>query len=219
MTRDEIITEVVNETKRTDKTTRLGLIFPDILYKMSRAITEDSEPIPLQDLKASDTDSTLSITDGDYYVSLPTGFIFQFAEPELYYDTDKGRILEKKSLAWMNYNYPNRANNSSNKSKPLFYCLEKNRFDFAPMSDGSYSIIFPFTKLHPAVTSNAVAILFRDHFKDVIKDLLKSQMFEELDDLEKAGNYATRGIGTLRTLAVLDRKNSGAELITNYNDY
>ena len=219
LTRNAIITEVMTETKRTDKQTYLETVFPDVLYEMSTAITEDGEPIPLQDLKASDSDSTLSIVSGNYFVALPTGFIFQFAEPELYYDTNKGRLLIKKSLEWMNYHYPNRANNTSNKSKPVYYCLEKNRFDFAPMSDGTYSIIFPFTKLHPTVDDNSDTILFKDHFKPVIKDWLKAKLWELLDDDDKKDYHLGRGLNLLRSLSIVGKRNSEAALITEYNDY
>uniref|UniRef100_A0A6H1ZB99 Uncharacterized protein n=1 Tax=viral metagenome TaxID=1070528 RepID=A0A6H1ZB99_9ZZZZ len=216
LTRDAIITEVMNETKRTDKQTRLEAIFPDILYRMSRAVTQDGEPIPLQDLK---TDGSLSIVDGNYFVALPSDFVFQYGEPELLYDTDKGRILTKKSLEWMNYVYPNRANNTSNKSKPIYYCLEKNRFDFAPMSDASYTITFPYTKIHGTVDDNTDTILFRDTFKDVIKDWLKAQLFDELDDWDKRDGYLMSGLNTLMSLAKVDKRNAEAVLITDFNDF
>jgi len=216
LTRDAIITKVMAETKRSDKQSYLETIFPDIISRMSRAITPDGEPIPLQDLK---TDGTLATADGGYYASLPGDFVFQYAEPELLYDTDKGRILIKKSLEWMNYNYPNRATNTSNKSKPIYYCLEKNRFDYAPMSDAVYSITFPYTKLHATVSSNSVTILFRDTFEDVIKDFLKAQMFEDLDDLDKMGFYSGRGLVNLIALANLDKRNADTVLITDVTDY
>ena len=50
LTRDVLITAVMAETKRTDKETYLQTVFPNVLYRMSRAVTEDNEPIPLQDL-------------------------------------------------------------------------------------------------------------------------------------------------------------------------
>jgi hypothetical protein len=206
----------MTETKRTDKQSYLETVFPDVLYAMSRAMTEDGEPIPLQDLK---TDGSLSIVDTDYFVALPSDFVFQYGEPELLYDTDKGRTLIKKSLEWMNWHYPNRANNSSSKSKPSYYCLEKNQFDFAPMSDASYTITFPYTKLHAAVSSNSVAIAFRDHFKDVIKHLLKAKLWHVLDDEDKEAKEELKGISLLRSLAILDKRNSNVETITECNDY
>lgn len=216
LTRDAIITKVMAETKRTDKQTYLETVFPDVIARMSRAVTQDGEPIPLQDLK---TDGSLSTADGGYYISLPSDFVFQYAEPELLYDTDKGRMLIKKSLDWMNRNYPNRANNTSNKSKPQYYCLEKNRFDYAPMADAVYTITFPYTKLHATVSSNSVAILFRDTFEDVIKDWLKEKLWELLSDDDKKEYYNSRGLSRLIALANLDKRNAGTVLLTDYNDY
>ena len=135
------------------------------------------------------------------------------------YDTDKGRILLKRSLNWLNYNYPNRATNTSNKSKPSYYCLEKNQFDFASMSDASYTITFPYTKMHAAVTSNAIAIDFRETFRDVIKDLLKAELFELLEDWDKVSLYTNRGMLNLRILALIDKRNAQTILITQCNDY
>ena len=216
MTRDAIITKVMADTKRTDKQTYLESRFTDVLHIMSRAVTEDGEPIPLQDLK---TTGSLSITTSSYYVALPTGFIFQYGEPELLYDTDKGRQLIKKSLDWLNWNYPNRANNSSNKAKPIYYCLENNQFDFAPMSDAAYSVNFPYTKLHPTVDDNADTILFRDQFEVVIKDLLKAELFELLEDFDKVSLFTNRAMNNLRSLAKIDKRNSNAEIITQCNDF
>lgn len=216
MTRDSIIAKVLADTKRTDKQTYLEGRFTDVLHTMSRAVTEDAEPIPLQDLK---TIGTIAITTSSYYKALPTGFIFQYGEPELLYDTDKGRQLIKKSLDWMNWNYSNRANNTSNKAKPIYYCLENNRFDFAPMSDAAYTVNFPHTLLHPTVDDNGDTILFRDQFEVVIKDLLKAELFELLEDFDKVSLYTNRAMNNLRSLAKLDKRNSGTVLITNVNDY
>lgn len=217
LTRDAIITEVTTETKRTDKQTFLEDVFPDVLYDMSTAVTEDGEPIPLQDLKKPG--GTLTIADEEYQVALPSDFVFLYSTPELLYDTDKGRQLIKVSKDWLDWNYPNRAVNTSNKSKPIYYSLEDNRFDFGPMSDGTYTINFPYTILHTAVTSNSIAIDFRDYFKPVIKDLLKSKLFELFDDLEKRDYHYARGISRLRSLAIVDKRNSNVGLVTEYNDY
>ena len=215
MTRDGIITEVMAETKRTDKQSFLEDVFPDVIDDMCTATTEDGEPLPLQDLKAT---AELAITDGDYYVALPSDFVYKFGEPELLYNTDKGRILKERSLEWMNTKYPNRANNTSNKSKPFFYCMENNRLDFAPMSDGSYTINFPYTKLHPTVSDNSVTILFKDFFKPVIKDWLKSRLWELLDDEDKRDFHYSRGLSKLRSLSLQGKRNSEAAVITECND-
>ena len=215
LTRDPIIVKVMAETKRTDKQTALETSFPDVLRDMSRARTEDGESIPLQDLKK---DGSLTINDGEYFVALPDDFIFQYAEPELLYDTDKGRILLKRSINQLNYLYPNRANDTTQKARPSYYSLEKNRFDFASKSDATYSIKLPYTCLHPIVSTNAIAILFGDRFESVIKDLLKAKLFEILDDFDKMEHYESRGIGKLRSLAITDKRNSDAVTITEYND-
>jgi len=217
LTRDAIITELETETKRTDKTTYFQDIFPDVIEEMCSAHTQDGEPIPLNGLK---TDGTLTISDEDYYSDLPSDFIFQYGEPELLYDTDKGWLMIKKSLEWMNLNFPNRANNTSSKAKPQYYCLEKNRFDFAPMSDDDYTITLPYTKRHATVSSNSVTILFRDDFKPVIKDLCKAKLFGDLfQDNERGNFYYARGLNKLRSLAITDKRNAESVLVTSVNDF
>lgn len=216
LTRDGIITEVETETKRSDKTTFFQDIFPDVITDMSTARTEDGEPIPLQDLKKPS--GTLTIADGDYYADLPDDFVFLYGTPELLYDSDKGRLLQKKSLEWMNLNYPNRATNTSSKGKPYYFCMEHNRFDFAPMSDDDYTINFPYTILHATVSSNSVAIDFKDYFKPVIKDWLKAKLADLFQDDERRDYYLSRGLTKLKSLALIGKRNSSEGCITQYND-
>lgn len=217
LTRDGIITEVMAETKRTDKEDYFNDVFPDVIHDMSTAMTEDGDPIPLQDLKKPG--GTLTVADGDIYKDLPSDFVFLYGSPELLYDSDKGWILIKKSREWMDYNYPNRANNTTNKSKPLYFSLEDNRFDFAPMSDASYTIKFPYTILHATVDSNSVAIDFKDYFKPVIKDWLKSKLWELFSDDEKRDYYLLKGLNKLKSLAIIGKRNSSEGLVTEYQDY
>ncbi|KKM05278.1 hypothetical protein LCGC14_1755690 [marine sediment metagenome] len=217
LTRDAIITEVMTETKRTDKQTYLENVFSDVMHDMSTAMTEDGDPIPLQDLKKPG--GTLTLADGDYYKDLPSDFVFLYGVPELLYDTDKGRQLIKKSIEWLDFNYPNRANNTSNKTKPRFFSLENNRFDFAPMSDAVYTVNFPYTVLHETVDSNSVAISFKDYFKPVIKDWLKAKLWELFKDNDERDFYLLKGLNKLKSLAVIGKRNSSEGLITEYNDY
>ncbi len=213
--RDTIVSEVMADTKRTDKQTALEGYFEDALIEMSQAKTEDGEPILLQDLKE---DESYSIVSGDYFKALPTDFVYMYSRPELRYDTDKGRLLIKKDREWMDWNYPNRANNTTNKSKPSYFSLEAGRFDFAPMSDNSYTIIFPHTKLHPVAANNITTILYGDRFKTVIKDLLKSKLWDLLEDFDKRDFHFNRGMTKLRAAAIIDKRNASDILITNYSD-
>lgn len=221
MTRDTPIDAVMEETKRADKESFLQTKFSEVMKFMSSAVTEDGEPIPLEDLKADPDDEIFEIKEGDYYFDFPSNFVFAWGIPEFRYSSTDARQMTKKDRAWMDLYYPNRPNDTTNKNRPSFYSLDNKRFDFAPMSDGDYTIVFPHTILHPAVTADSGAgstILFGDKYLECIKDFLKAKLFELLDDPDKMSFHFGRGLAFLKAQAIVERRNSRQPLVARYND-
>ena len=215
MVRSDIITEVETKTKRTDKSTRIGELLNTVLKMMSSAIDPvDGTPMPFSYLK---TEQEYSISSGDYYKSLPSDFVFLYGTPEFRYNTDKGYPMEKKSYNELRAIYPNLANDTDT-GRPYHFAIDGGTFYFGPKSDDSYTIVFPYTKLHPSVSSDSDTILFPDNFKDCIAEGIASLLFKDLDMFERAEYHKGEWLKQLIALWKIDRRNENSVLITDYND-
>ena len=215
MVRSDIITEVETKTKRTDKSTRIGELINTILYKMSTAVDPNTgTPLPFSYLK---TENEYSISSGDYYKALPSDYIFLYGRPEFRYDTDKGYLFVKKSYDELRNLYPNLPN-STNTGKPDYFSIDYGRLFFAAKSDGSYTIILPYTKLHGEVSSDSDTILFPDSFKDCIAEGVAYLLFKDLSMAERASLHKQEWIEQIFALWILDRRSEKSVVVTEYND-
>lgn len=215
----EIQTEVQTKSKRTDKSSRIATLLMQVLRKMSRAQTEDGEVILFECLKET---ASISVVENDYYKSLASiasDFVCLIGvDPEFRYDTDKGYPMNK--LDWEAYQatYPNIANNTSRKTKPYDYAIFDSNFYFGPKADDSYTIILPYQKLHPTVTSDSTPILFPEEFREIIRDGILEELWDDLEQYDKSQKCGAQFINGLRSLGVIQHRTAGMPIIGEYND-
>ncbi len=182
MVQSDIVNEVEARIHRDDKTARIKTLINIILKKLSCSMLEDGTPVPLECLKKPDGSNTITIADGDYKKALPSDFIWLYDDPIIQYDTNKAHRMVKKPLYWFTENYPDISVDTSSKSRPYFYMIKNKTLYFAPRSDDSYTIVLPYTFLHPDISDDNSTIYFPDEWLDCIVNGVLWLLRDELGD-------------------------------------
>lgn len=211
-----IVAEVMTKSLRTDQESRIESLLNLVLRQMSQSYTEDGEPLPFEDLKK---EHTFTLTENDYYEALPSDFVFIYSDPEIQYDTDKGHELIKLSIDDFKAMYPNITNDTSSKARPAHYAIDRGNIYFGPKcDDDTYSVKMLYTFLHDDISGDGDTIYFSDKFLMCIRDGILAELFDELDDFEKSDRYMDRHLSLLRAIAVVEKRNRKAVVISKpYN--
>ncbi len=170
---------------------------------------------PFQCLK---TYKDYAIVEGDYVKALESDYVCMFADktPTLLDGSDE-TILDKKNADWFADNYPYQAHASASKSIPAYFFIEGNNLVFNK-SNGTYTIRFPYARLHPALISDATMIYFPNTFKMLLVFLTLADFFEDLDNDEQAGKYHAKAQTELLILGLINERDVSTPKSTVYTD-
>lgn len=110
--------------------------------------------------------NTVAIVAGTFRYALPADTLHVRSAYLVTGDTS-GRRLRRRTIEWMDKNYPDLANQSA--ARPAVYALPDNaNFILAPPPDASYSVVFRRTQL-PAPLSGATVSIIPAHLDWVVQ--------------------------------------------------
>lgn len=209
MVLSDITNEVMSKTKRTDKESRINELVAIVLKNMSIAHDLSGEPLIFDCLK---TTHEFSVSENEYYKDLPDDFVFLYARPELRWNTEDGYLLIKKNKNEFEAIFPN-LENDTDTARPTLFMLDAEKITFGAKANGTFTIILPYTFRHAEVTSDNDTIYFPEHFRKCIVDGVIAELWDDLDEDEKAEKYKVRHEYALRALSLQDHRNSSSVVI------
>lgn len=221
LVRDDIVGEVIDKTKEHDRADLIADCLNRTLENHSMAQFEDGTPIPLDCLK---TTADISLTAGSYIHTLSdnsiTDFIFAYQRRIKMIDTTNNDswLVHRISKEKFDEIYHDITLSTAVQQKPIHWAIDQETIYTAPPSDGTYTLKFPYTKLHPRIFSNSDTILLPEKFRKSLVFGTMAELYDELNEDQMAQKYENKSFSHLVAMSNVAQRNTKGANATRYND-